>query len=186
MNLKFKFNFIKFKFNNLIIKFEIISNNNTSNQYKYKSHESPVLESLFNKVAGQKRLQHRCFPVKLAKFLRTPILKNICGWLLIKWWKKIRFQRTLNKTYSLPHRPSSTEDSSTAKEQKLTKQCFLQHRFSMQSSQYQYWKARKYSILTVIELGPPVSESSTGSQQFMPPLILNTNFRKRESKIGYP
>ena len=44
-----------------------------------------VLESLFNKVAGlqacsfiKKRLQQRCFPVKLAKFLRTPILKNIC------------------------------------------------------------------------------------------------------------
>ena len=33
---------------------------------------TPVLESLFNKVAGLKaRLQHRCFPVvKFAKFLR--------------------------------------------------------------------------------------------------------------------
>ena len=38
-----------------------------------------VLESLFNKVAGLKacsfiktRLQHKCFPVKFAKFLRTP------------------------------------------------------------------------------------------------------------------
>ena len=42
-----------------------------------------MLESLFNKVAGpqlcnfvSKRLQHRCFAVKLAKFLRTPIFKN--------------------------------------------------------------------------------------------------------------
>ena len=26
----------------------------------------------------KKRLQHRCFPVNIAKFLRTPILKNIC------------------------------------------------------------------------------------------------------------
>ena len=25
-----------------------------------------------------KRLQHRCFPVNIAKFLRTPVLKNIC------------------------------------------------------------------------------------------------------------
>ena len=25
-----------------------------------------------------KRLQHKCFPVKFAKFLRTPILQNIC------------------------------------------------------------------------------------------------------------
>ena len=26
----------------------------------------------------KKRLQHRCFPVNTAKFLRAPILKNIC------------------------------------------------------------------------------------------------------------
>ena len=51
---------------------------------------TPVLESLFNKVADLKackfiknRLQHRCFPVKFAKFLRTPILKNIYERLLV-------------------------------------------------------------------------------------------------------
>ena len=32
-----------------------------------------ALESLFNKVI-KKRLQNECFPVKLAKFLRTPFL----------------------------------------------------------------------------------------------------------------
>ena len=31
----------------------------------------------------KKRLQHRCFPVKFSKFLRTPILKNICEQLLL-------------------------------------------------------------------------------------------------------
>ena len=31
----------------------------------------------------KKRLQHRCFPVKIAKFWRTYILKNICEWLLL-------------------------------------------------------------------------------------------------------
>ena len=43
-----------------------------------------VLQSLLNKVAGlhasnfiKKRLQHRYFPVKTAKFLKTPFLKNI-------------------------------------------------------------------------------------------------------------
>ena len=48
-----------------------------------------VLESLFNKVAElqacnciKKRLQHMYFPVKFAKCLRTPILKNICERLL--------------------------------------------------------------------------------------------------------
>ena len=39
---------------------------------------TPVFESLFNKVAGLRRLQHRCFLVKFAKFLRTTILKKIC------------------------------------------------------------------------------------------------------------
>ena len=38
----------------------------------------------------------------------------------------------------------------------------------------------------VIEFLPPVSESSTGSQNVMPPLILNTNFLKQGLKIGYP
>ena len=42
-----------------------------------------MLESLFNKVAGlqacifiKKKLQHRCFPVNIAKFLKTPILST--------------------------------------------------------------------------------------------------------------
>ena len=35
--------------------------------------KTPVLESNFNKVATiKKKLRHRCFPVKFAKFLRTP------------------------------------------------------------------------------------------------------------------
>ena len=32
----------------------------------------------------KKGLQYRCLPVKFAKFLRTPILKNICEQLLLK------------------------------------------------------------------------------------------------------
>ena len=52
----------------------------------WKLHwKTSVLESLFNKAAGlkacsliKKRLQHKCFPLKFAKFLKTPILKNIC------------------------------------------------------------------------------------------------------------
>ena len=46
--------------------------------------KTPVLESLFNKVAGLKFfiikiLQHRCFPVHIAKFLRTAFLQNSSG-----------------------------------------------------------------------------------------------------------
>ena len=26
----------------------------------------------------KKRLRHRCFPLNIAKFLRSPILKNVC------------------------------------------------------------------------------------------------------------
>ena len=44
----------------------------------------------FNKVAGlrpatllKKRLWHKCFPMNIAKILRTPILKNICERLLL-------------------------------------------------------------------------------------------------------
>ena len=41
--------------------------------------------SLFNKVfLIKKRLQHKCFPVNIVKFLRTPILKNIFIQLLLK------------------------------------------------------------------------------------------------------
>ena len=32
----------------------------------------------------KKRLQHRCFLVNIAKFLRSPILKNICEQLLME------------------------------------------------------------------------------------------------------
>ena len=49
-----------------------------------------MLESLFKKAAGlkackfiKKRLQHRCFPVTFAKFLKTTILKNICQQLIL-------------------------------------------------------------------------------------------------------
>ena len=50
--------------------------------------ETPVLESLFKKIVGlkacnfiKKKPQHRCLSVNIAKFLRLPILKNICKWL---------------------------------------------------------------------------------------------------------
>ena len=50
------------------------------------SQKTLVLESLFNKFCKnfvKKRLQHRCFPVKFAKLLRMPTLKNISQRLLL-------------------------------------------------------------------------------------------------------
>ena len=72
--------------------------------------------------------------------------------------KRSNFSWPLISRLPHPHNSPSTENSSTTKDQKLTK-CFLprSHRFSLQSSQYQYWKANTYFILMVIELGPPVS-----------------------------
>ena len=51
---------------------------------------APVLESLFDKVAGlqtcnviKKRLQHMCFPVNIAKLLKTAISMKTCEWLFL-------------------------------------------------------------------------------------------------------
>ena len=63
-----------------------------------------MFESLINKVACLKagnfikeRLQHRCFSVNIANFLRTPILKNICKLLflvkVVLVFKTVNFSR---------------------------------------------------------------------------------------------
>ena len=59
-----------------------------------------MLESLFIKVASlkacnsiKKRL-HRCFPVNIANFLRTPISKNICKRLLLTDFAKSQSHHT--------------------------------------------------------------------------------------------
>ena len=49
----------------------------------------PVLESLFNKVAIlknfiKKRLQHKCIPVNIARFLRTANYIEHLRWLLLQ------------------------------------------------------------------------------------------------------
>ena len=52
----------------------------------HKLHrKTTAVESLFNEVPGlqQETLQQICFPVKFAKLLRAPILKNICEQLLL-------------------------------------------------------------------------------------------------------
>ena len=54
-------------------------------KFRYIFRKTLMLESLLNKVAGlqtfiNKRLQHRCFPLNIVKFLRTAFLQNICVW----------------------------------------------------------------------------------------------------------
>ena len=52
--------------------------------------------------------------------------------------------------------------------------------FFTQSSQYQNWKANKYSILTINELGPPVLESLTRISKFYAPAGSEHKFNKTE------
>ena len=54
------------------------------------------------------------------------------------------------------------------------------HWFFTKSSQYQNWKANKYSNLTVIEVGPPVSETPTGISKFYAPADSELKFDKTE------
>ena len=70
--------------------FSLDSEAATEDVYENIHMETPVLEPLFNKAAGlqvskliKKRLRHKYFPAIIAKFLRRPILKNICERLLL-------------------------------------------------------------------------------------------------------
>ena len=49
----------------------------------------------------KKRLQYRCFPMKFAKILRTPILKNICERLLLRL-KNICFNSSVTDMQLFP------------------------------------------------------------------------------------
>ena len=58
--------------------------------------KTPVLESLFNKAAGlkafiKKRLQRRCFPVNIAKFLGRSFFTEHLRWLLLNTPKRVEF-----------------------------------------------------------------------------------------------
>ena len=72
------------------------------------SQETPVLESLFNELAGlqackfiKKKLQHRCFPVNIAKFLRAAFAIEFHQWLFLEaMFQTFKTQREL-AAYSL-------------------------------------------------------------------------------------
>ena len=70
--------------------FADILQNRCSEKFHKFQRKTPVLESLFNKVAGlqacnfiKKKLQRGCFPVKFTKLLRTPSLTGHLRWLLL-------------------------------------------------------------------------------------------------------
>ena len=105
-------------------------------------------------------------------------------------WKKMRFQLALKKTFCPNPQPLTHRRLKQRQRTKIKTMlsAFLPppspHLFSAQNSQYQNWKANKYSVLTVNELGP--WSHQLGSQTFMLPLVLNTNLIKRKSKNDYP
>ena len=101
--------------------------------------------------------------------------------------KIMRFQLALNKTF-YPTPPTLTNLRLRHHQRTKTDKMLSvsSYRLSTQIWKYQNWKTNKYSILTVIELGPPMQSPQLGSQSFMPLqfLNLNTNFIKQKSKIG--
>ena len=98
--------------------------------------KTSVLESLFNKAAGlkacnsiKKRLQHSCFPVKLAKFLKTPFFTEEFQWLLLTFnsclhrssgqkqvWLSAINTRFSWKKYLLPRKSRSSHHRCSIKE----------------------------------------------------------------------
>ena len=71
---------------------QVLCKNRCSGKFRKFHKKILVSESLFNKVTShqacsftKKRLQHRCFPVKFSKFLRLPILKNVCERMLLAY-----------------------------------------------------------------------------------------------------
>ena len=73
-----------------------------------------VLDSVFNKVAGLEVL--RCFPVKFAKFLRIPILKNICErlFLYVLWLISVQIKMKYKKnTYTCLRNTTQTTKNSS-------------------------------------------------------------------------
>ena len=81
-----KKHFIKFKKQ----PFADVFQNRCSLKFGNAHRKTPVLELLFNIFAGledcnciTKRFQYKYFLVNIVKILTTPILKNICGRLLL-------------------------------------------------------------------------------------------------------
>ena len=59
------------------------NNNNRRVKISQYSQENTCVGISFFVGVSKKRLQDRCFPVNIVKFLRKPILKNICEQLLL-------------------------------------------------------------------------------------------------------
>ena len=72
----------------------------------------PVLESYFKKVAGiedrNRKIQHRCFPVNIAKFLTTAFSIEQLWWMLLElryffslWYRTLKFMKIVWRKHNL-------------------------------------------------------------------------------------
>ena len=62
---------------------EVFYNKSCSRKFRNFHRKTPVLEFQRDSFKVKKRLQHRCFPVNIAKFLWTFVLKCSCERLLL-------------------------------------------------------------------------------------------------------
>ena len=78
--------------------FADVFQNRCSEKIRNIHRKTSVLESLFSKLAGlkacKKRLQHNCFPVNIAKFLRTTSFIEQLWWLLLNNY--LQYQKSLS------------------------------------------------------------------------------------------
>ena len=72
--------------------------------------EAPVLESLCWRPTTlfNKRLQHRCFPLNIARFLRTPFFIEHLRWLLLQALLLISCKIYMITTFSCKQKSSNT------------------------------------------------------------------------------
>ena len=108
-----------------------------------KTGKHLVLESLFNKVAGpkacnftKKRLQHRCFPVNIAKFLRRIFFIEHFQWLLF-----------LMNPHSKGIRPWFRRFNLNI----LNYEIVTNIRFLLLTLLLQYWNSKKRKVIKLVE-----------------------------------
>ena len=93
---------IKNYIENIEESFADVLQNKYSQKFRKFHRKTPVLEFLFNKVAGPKAcnfiknfFHHRYFPMKFAKFLRTAYFTEHLRWLPLKIINSSRYLRVL-------------------------------------------------------------------------------------------
>ena len=95
-----KFDLIKFEFT-LFWRLLLKISEAVTWRFPVKNLFLEISQNSQEKETIKKRVQHRCFPVKFAKFLRTPTLKNICERLLVKTSTETKHQYFRPKLFSL-------------------------------------------------------------------------------------